>query len=423
MCTWLNGTSGSWVLKTTASLPAGLANANNPDIYPAAGAQFDQAGTLILSKIELVTGGPIQILGGSMVYSQWGGGAVLHATDGRQAGLEYWLAHAPDQSGWATANRHTYFIDVFCPKTQMGVRMVSEDGYSASYTTTGPDQCIAFGALSKPATKRNYRINVLPGPNQANVIAVYFNATGSEKGWTAPFLQQGVHYEIVAPPIAFVGQSFWITIIVQMVGGGTEADYCGTTSFTSTDPGAKIESTAMDAFNFTWNSSITCPAGSNQNGVHIFMNVTFTQLGMQTIVASDTTDGSVNGLTALMIIGADVKLFKEPALTVAASGDTVRFKICWSNYSSGSAFTFTITDAVPRGMSFLPEASPAGFDCGNTDGVAVTTGYSTVTSATPPLPGSFTNANPIAGTQWLRWTFPYAGVQTTGCACFRATVN
>ena len=151
------------------------------------------------------------------------------------------------------------------------------------------------------------------------------------------------------------------------------------------------------------------------------MNVSFTKLGLQTLVASDTSDGSITGLTTIMVVGADVRLTKEPTLQVAASGDTVRFRLCWSNFSSASAFTFTITDAVPIGTTFVPEAGTAAFDCGNTDGTVPVTAYSTATSTAPPA--AFTNANPIAGTRWLRWTIPQAGVGTTGCVCFRVSVD
>ena len=80
-----------------------------------------------------------------------------------------------------------------------------------------------------------------------------------------------------------------------------------------------------------------------------------------------------------------------------------------------------MTDAVPQGTTFVPEATTAPLDCGNTDGTPVVVSYSTATSATPPSP--FTTGNPIAGTRWLRWTVGMAGIQTTGCGCFRVSVN
>jgi uncharacterized repeat protein (TIGR01451 family) len=242
-----------------------------------------------------------------------------------------------------------------------------------------------------------------------------------EKLYTAPFLNLGVHYVVIAPPVVFTGQSFWLTIVVVNSGGSTETDYCGVTSFTSTDPTATIGGTGMDSVNFTWSSSIGCSAAPNEDGVKVFVNVVMNRLGLQTIVAADTIDGSITGLATLMVVGADVRLTKRPALAVQASGDTVNFQVCWSNYSSASAFTFVITDAVPMGTTFVPEAGTAAFHCGNTDGVNPVVAYSTATTVTPPP--AFTDGNPILGTRWLRFTVPVSGVQTTGCVCYRVTVN
>jgi len=171
----------------------------------------------------------------------------------------------------------------------------------------------------------------------------------------------------------------------------------------------------LDTYNYTW-----VPA--TDQGVHIFLNVTFNDLGLQTIVASDVTDGSIVGLAAFMVVGVDVKLFKEQKLTIAASGDTVRFRICWSNYSSASAFTFVITDAVPVGTAYVPEV-PSVMNCGSTDGVTMTVAYSD--SSTPPTSWTTVSSGIVGGaaTRWLRWTVPVTGVQTTGCACFRVSVN
>ncbi len=73
------------------------------------------------------------------------------------------------------------------------------------------------------------------------------------------------------------------------------------------------------------------------------------------------------------------------------------------------------------GTVFVPEASSAALDCGNTAGQPLAVSYSTATSTTPPA--AFTPGNPIAGTRWLRWTLPFSGLNTTGCACYRVTVN
>ncbi len=398
----------------------------NPHVY---GANYD-ASTFVtryrLYKIKLIAGGPIQTYCGRNIIDNYSGGSMMHARGvplGSQTGQEYWMhenASAHDCGGTAL-----YSFDVFSPKVNCVINLASSDGYSATYTTTDVDECVAFREISMPASPnlRNWRVQVLPGGNPGNVIAQYIACNAGEKFYTAPFLQRGTFYDIIAPPVVFIGQNFWLTIVV-IEADVTKEDYCGTSSFTSTDPGGKIEGTGMDTYNFTWSSSKgSCNVSPNENGVYIFVNVSFTRLGMQTFVASDTTDGTITGLATIMVVGADVRFEKSPRLAVNASNDTVAFRVCWSNYSSASAFTFTITDAVPMGTTFLPEAGTWAFACGSTDNVAVVSSYSTATTPTVPLPASWVTANPVAGTRWLRWTVPMAGVQTTGCACYRVTVN
>jgi len=422
----LKGTSGKWTQVGGVTIPNGIGAAANPAIYSLDGPGFTTGG-MGLYKVELVSGGPIQVRAGKNVSIQWSGGAVLHAMDpaGSQAGTRFWYAQTNNNwttGGCSSSNSSIMSLDFFCPASGMAVRLRSEDGYSAAYTTTGADQVVAFMELTDPARKRNYEATVLT-PSLGSVIGLVNGCMPREKGYTSPFLSAGAHYTIIAPAVVYVGESFWITVIVATELGGTKTDYCGTTSFTSTDPGAKIEAQAMDSFNFTWTSVLGCSAVPNENGVKVFVNVSMARLGTHTLVAGDSTDGSITGLTTLMVVGVDVKLTKEPRISLAASGDTVKFRICWSNYSSASAFTFVVTDAVPTGMTFVPEAAVSALDCGSTDGVGLGTSYSTTASAAVPGAASFTSGNPVAGTRWLRWTVPMAGVQTTGCACFRATVN
>jgi uncharacterized repeat protein (TIGR01451 family) len=274
--------------------------------------------------------------------------------------------------------------------------------------------------------RRNWKITSVAAGNQGDLIAQYICSNVGEKFYTAPFLQRGVFYDIQGPPTVYAGQSFWITVVVVDSGGGTKEDYCGTTSFTSTDPKAQLESANMDTFNYTWHSSKGACSGSPDNlGVHVFVNVTFDKIGMQTMVAADVMDGTIVGLATFMVVGVDVKFWKEPKMSIQASGDTVTFKVCWSNYSSASAFTFTITDAVPMGTSYIPDSANAAL-CGATDPITATLAYSTSTSPTPPA-GNFTTvsgaSSPPVGTRWLMWAVPYTGVQTTGCLCYRVTVD
>jgi uncharacterized repeat protein (TIGR01451 family) len=426
--TLLRDTSGTWSAGPPLNVSGGLPPAaDNPLIYGKAFNGYGpfQRGTSNLFKVEVLAGGPIQVLSGTDLYGQWGGGNVLHSPLGPGGapgpfGTEFWINYGGGDSGSCGVP----FTNFFTPKSGQVIQAVTSDGFSAVYTTTGSDQCVAFLNFTALAAneRRNMRFNLIAGGSA--MIGLYNQCSLVEKGYTAPFLAAGVHYTIIAPPVVYLGQSFWITIVVESGLGGTQSDYCGTSSFTSTDPGAKIEGTGMDAYNFTWTSSVApCGVSPFENGVVIFVNVSMTRLGAQTIVAVDTVDGSISGLAVVMVVGADVKLEKSPRLIVSASGDTVQFRVCWSNFSSASAFAFTITDAVPMGTTFLPEAGTWGFACGSTDNVPVVTSYSTATTPAVPAAASWVSANPVAATRWLRWTVPMAGVQTTGCACYRVQVQ
>ncbi len=418
----LAGNSGVWDYVATRTTDAGLAGPVNPFISGFIGERLANGtgGTANSWKIEWQSGGTISVNAGANMMRSWAGGRVIHSADGRSTGQDFWFHQ---YSGPAT---HSLLF--FAHSAGMAVQAVSTvAGFSATYTSDGPDQCIGF--LPLPGTKVDsvpWRIRLLAGGTQGELIGMYHQEEFREKFFTAPFVSTGVHYEIIAPPTVFSGQPFWITVVVVLNTGTTKIDYCGSTSFTSTDPLARIEGAAMDGYNFTWSSSSAVPACSaapDENGVRVFVNVTMYRLGLQSLVANDTSDGSINGVTAINVTGANIQFFKQPKLTVAASGDTVQFKICWSNYSSASGFSFVVTDAVPIGTSYLPEAGVAGLDCGTTNGTGMTVAYSTVATPTPPAAASFTTANPVAGTQWLRWSVPIVGVGTSGCACFRIRVN
>ncbi len=432
---WLADTTGVWSFVNRDSVGPGLATVLNAHLH---GRLYD-ASTLYstadrtggLWRLIQETAGNIQVESGSDVGAAHSGGTMLHAANGGLVGTDFWLFEGfNDFDNTCNSGGVLWAPDFFAPKSGMAVRAQSSDGYSATYTTNGPDQCVTFFALTSltGSSKRNVHVSLLAGGTQGSLIAHLNHCITNHKFFAAPFLVNGVHYDIIAPPAVFIGQSFWITVIVASTGGGTQTDYCGTTSFTATDPAAKIENTGMDTYNYTWDSNdpgASCVGagctGGCDNGVKLFFNVTMTKLGPQTIIANDTIDGSITGLATVMVVGVDIRLTKTPPLAVSASGDTVQFRICWSAYSSASAFTFVITDAVPMGTVFVPEASTAGFDCGNTKGVAPRVAYSTAASVTPPA--AFTEANPIAGTRWLRFTIPQIGVATTGCVCFKVTVN
>ncbi len=425
----VSGTSGSWLYIATHVVPAGLNNPDNPRAYGPWSSAFS-AGTLSVFKVELVSGGPIQFVGGSRVFRHSAGGAVMHAADGGQVGQEFWM----HETGYTAGGVHS--ISIFCPKANMYINAKSEDGYDSTYKSSGPDQCVMFLELTNPdekavPSKRNYKFTVVDDPitypdrSLGDVITICCMTWATEKSYTAPFLRTGTHYYLMTPPIVYVGQRFWMTVVVLDATGGTKEDYCGTAGFTSTDALAQIEMLPMGSYSYVWSNDTPgslCDTGSD-NGIKLFVNASLSTIGLHTIVASDMLDGSITGLGTISVVGVDVKLTKEPGLRISASGDTVQFKICWSNYSSGSAENFVITDRIPGGMTYLPDLGGNHLCGGTYDTSDIGVAYSITDNA----PGSFSSADPAAttpaGVTWLRWTVPAAGIRTTGCVCFKARVN
>jgi len=104
----------------------------------------------------------------------------------------------------------------------------------------------------------------------------------------------------------------------------------------------------------------------------------------------------------------------------------VQFWICWSNYSSATAYSFTITDAVPMGTTYVPELASQAV-CGQNGPYdsSVSLAASASTTTTPPTNFSTVNPGSTAGatTRWLRWTVRDVYVNSSGCVCFKVVVN
>lgn len=334
----------------------------------------------------------------------------MHPVNGLPTGDEFWLHMS---YGWGIV---TWGILLFCPTAGMEVNAYNADGYDSTYATNGPDQCIFFKSLTDadPGEGRVWQFK-RQGPVRGEMMAMYHERRYTEKFFTAPFVATGIHYDVIAPAVVYAGDDFWITVAVILGVGGTKTDYAGISSFTSTDPLASIMTEAMGSYDYPWTLA--------DEGVKVFVPVTMESVGFQSIVINDTLDGSITGITTVRVVGVDVKFFKEPRSAVAASGDTVQFKICWSNFSSGSALEFVITDAVPGSMRYLQEDPLYNFcDDGTYGRPAGTAAF----SSTDSNPLSFSDI-PAGGTSatvtWLRWTVPMVAPRTSGCACFKAVVD
>ncbi len=440
------GNAGYWVL-LAKNETVGAASSLNPYIDPANpnphvyGDEYDASYFLTryrLYKIVLKSGGPIMAYCGRNILDRYSGGAMLHPRapePGKQTGTEYWL-HTNCPQHYAPGGYAMEVLDVFCPRLGQKVQLTANDGTgdvsNTAYITTDVDQCIGFKSISVPATGalKNWKIESVSG---GDIIVQYIAINVGEKFYTAPFLRRGTYYDILTPPVVYAGQPFCMTIVVISASGGTKIEYCGVSDFTSTDPQASISGVPLDNFLFQWKSDVIPPTDpcydglGPPNGVMVFCNVIMRRLGLQTIIVSDSQDGSITGMAGLQVVGVNVKFRKEPDMVPMSSGDTVNFKICWSNFSSGSAFDFVVTDRVPSGFEYIPGYSADHF-CGATYGFGTAPFQSSVAfSVTGNNHGDFTTLT--TGTSptnvtWLRWTIPQAvGANTTGCLCFKAKIQ
>ena len=432
----LGGAAGSWTSIMSGSVPSGqlqVAAPYNPYLFRQTTACGDASNGFVdawaMYRLKVTSNNSaIQVHIGRSEPHKYGG-FVLHGIDAAgepsKTPKEFW--HSVYEGGFKAWGAS---ITAFASAKDMVVQVTTEPdaaagwpaapAFSATYTTTGPDQPIVKidPVGSNANCGLNYKFKVIGGPSDA-LVGVVCGSLFTERGYSAPFLTTGTHYEILAPPVVFIGQNFWITVVVLMQGGGTKTNYTGTTSFSSTDPLAKILGGAMDAYNYTWIAG--------DLGVRIFINVQMNRLGLINLVASDILDGSITGMTTIMVVGADVKLEKRNKLSVAASGDTVQFWICWSNFSTATAYSFTITDAIPRGTEYVPELSNNAL-CGQ-DGPATATvslAQAISASTTPPNAAFTTIATGTSGSntaRWLRWTVRDVYVNSTGCVCFKVLVQ
>ncbi len=426
---WMADTSGRWEFAYRGSVAPGFNNPENPKIY---GTDYDASFFFRTAdqnggiwRVVQETDGSLQVAAGSQIWTAYSGGNMLHDKGGTMTGNEFWAFTGANWNQACNAPHGAFdWIEVFCPKRNTQVTADTSDGYNSTHTTDGSDQCVSFGAFTDVAPGQKRIMRVIG--DQSNLVAMHNQCVGNHKYLTAPFVAMGVHYEIITPPYVFIGQQFWLTVVVVSTAGGTESDYCGTTGFTSTDPNAELMGVDLGLYAYTWTSdSPECASPVPDNGVKLLLGVSFQEMGMQVINAFDIEDGSITGLGGVRVVGVDVKLSKEPLSGVAASGEIVQFKICWSNYSSASASEFVITDRIPSGVKFatMPVQPSADLFCGATYGL---TDASVAYSATDDAPGAFQPV-PASGTAnnvtWLRWTIPQIGIATTGCVCFKVAVD
>jgi len=174
-------------------------------------------------------------------------------------------------------------------------------------------------------------------------------------------------YRIDAPAVAVSGVPFWITVTAVDGAANTWTDYCGTSSFTSTDdPLALVNGVAMDAYNYTWHSSLTCPSAPNPNGTWGFL-VTFFKPGFSCVFIQDTVFPAASGFFCV-VVGTPPA---PPVLSVSAvktlepvfpwSGGPVTYGIVVANTGAATITDLTVVDTIPPEVTGISWDQPGGF--------------------------------------------------------------
>ncbi len=201
--------------------------------------------------------------------------------------------------------------------------------------------------------------------------SIYVAGTGS-----------AVSFNVAAPPLVGVNLLFPVTVTALTSTSGTATGYTGTVQFSSTDPLAGLP------LNYTF-----VPA---DNGVHTFSASLATQ-GTQTITASDTNLGFINGTSGpISVVAASVTHFAVTAPTPQTAGVPFNFTVIAENAANNPVpaysgmLSFTSTDPhSPTLPAILPNSVAVTGGEGVFSATLYTAGPQTITA---------TDANNITGT-------------------------
>jgi hypothetical protein len=179
------------------------------------------------------------------------------------------------------------------------------------------------------------------------------------------------HVTVSAPGTTTAGAAFSVTVTALDPFNNTATSYRGTVHFTSSDGQALLPG--------------DYPFIAGDNGVHTFTNaVTLKTAGIQTVTATDTSNGSITGTSSNITVSAAALSH----LGISAPGTA----------TAGTSFSATVTALDPFNNTVTGYTGTVHFT--SSDGQAVLPPNSTLSSGT----GSFTFTLKTAGNQTLTAT-------------------
>ncbi len=224
-------------------------------------------------------------------------------------------------------------------------------------------------------------------------------------------------YRIAAPPSHFTTEDFWVTVVVLDVAGTTRADYCGTTSFTSTDPLALINGVPMGSFTFAWSSSLACSSPPDEDGITGFWIRLPSAHSSDFLNLRDAgTPVTLGGQSIAQ--GIPLVTWETATPSVAKAGDLVEYRISFSNESNVSGWSVMITTSDGSFSNRVKTGAIPG-------AVFVTGGAGAITSLWANSLGGPWNATAPTGQTdplYLRWILAHVGGHQSGYIRYQAQV-
>ncbi len=293
--------------------------------------------------------------------------------------------------GNAGTTNFTFTVSLSAPAPAGGVTfdIATADGTATS--ASGDYVAKSLTAQTIPAGSSTYSFTVLVNgdtavePNETFFVNVT-NVTGAivtDGQGQGTIVNDDVagpatHFTVTAPANAAAGSPFSVTVTALDAANNVATSYTGTVHFTKTDSGAGSSVPA----NYTF--------AAGDNGVHTFTNgATLVTAGTQTLTATDTVTGSINGTSGNVAVSA-----------AAATHFSVSAP---ANATAGSAFNVTVTALDQFNNTATGYAGTVHFT--SSDGTATLPGNSTLTSGT----GTFSATLRTAGSQTVTATDTVAG--------------
>ena len=198
------------------------------------------------------------------------------------------------------------------------------------------------------------------------------------------------HFTVTAPGTATAGVAISSTVTALDQFNNTATGYTGTIHFTTSDSGA---STALPA-NYTF--------VSGDSGVHTFANaVTLVTSGTQTVTATDTVSGTINGTTAnITVSAAAASQLIVTAPGTATAGVAINTSVTAKDQYGNTAVSYTGTVHFTKTDSAVLSAVPANYTFVSGDnGVHIfTNGVTLVTAGNQTVTATDTVTGSINGT-------------------------